>query len=266
MELAWTRFLDGICTWKAEHAFFLIYLLYFLWIYYDTKQIDNKKWVYYIKASILILVFPVTAVGLLMFYTPFYDWTDLHTILPSVVVVSYILAFLWERLLMRHTARCREYYALACVTLVLLVATNLTSLTTKSEESIQGIPVSVYEVLVALEEVVVAERCTIVADAEIMMYARQYSEAFYPAYGRDLWDLSASSYVEAGYTYEYELYDLMQQEYCDEESIEVLVDLMNAYPGYCYVIPAIWPELEGLDTAFLKDTLTSEYVVYYEYK
>ena len=130
MQLEWNRFWNGIANFKENQG--LLWLFCAVAIVYGLKKASQEKRRWLIVSLILgaLVLFPVTAVILLKFYTPFYGWNDLHQLVPFALLIGFGAVELYEFLVtksipgMSMSPVAKRMVSGLCIMVLLFAATN----------------------------------------------------------------------------------------------------------------------------------------------
>lgn len=264
MQLEWNRFLTGIALFKQNQGLVWICCLAVFVVLFKRGMLkENAFWVTSALLSGVVL-FPASAIVLLKVYTPYFNWLDLQVLFPTTILMGYLGVILFDDL----KARCipglkwnkNKNSLLAAMSVVVLfaVATSFHSVDVRIKPDKNGVPVQTAEVFAAVEAYVTEESFVLAAPSEILTYTRLYNASWRPLYGRDLWDQKAASYIQSGYTTEYQYYEFLEQIELELEVREDFIVLVESGTADCVIVPAHWSvwleDVEGYEVAPLTDS------------
>lgn len=245
MQYEWSRFSEGITNLKLN-AGLLVFFCAAVLFAVCRKKSGSKVWAYSSVAWGVLLFFPVSALVLLKFYTPFYDWSDLFVLFPMEMVLGFGGAELWAYLQKKEIPGLRwngigkNIIAVCSVWVLLLFATNFHAFDAKTEADENGIPVKASEAFRALEQAVGEQELVLAAPDEVLAYTRLYNASWTPLYGRDLWSGRAASYINSGYTErDYRYYTILKEMVLPEEERGELTALVSEGAADCVILSLI---------------------------
>ena len=265
MQLEWNRFWNGIANFKENQG--LLWLFCAVAIVYGLKKTSQEKRRWLIVSLILgaLVLFPVTAVILLKFYTPFYGWDDLHQLVPFALLIGFGAVELYEFLVtksipgMSMSPVAKRMVSGLCIMVLLFAATNFHGFDGRLKAEKHGIPRENAEVFDALRQVTQDKQIVLAAPPEMLQYARLYEPSWRPIYGRDLWNGKAASYINSGYDWEWDYYILLEDEVLSEEECKDLVSVINEGKADCIIVPYLWMEIMDEMPGYDLLPLTSSY-------
>lgn len=267
MQLEWTRFIEGITSFKTNQG--MLWILggaFLVWIQYRGKARGNILFWTCVLNGFLVLC-PFSAVVLLKIYTPFYGWKDLQQLFPLMLLMSLagVELFWYLKKLeipgLRLGQNVKTVISAVCVVVLLLFATNFHGFDQKDEADEHGVPLETAEVFDALYEVIGDREMVIAAKWDMLQYARLYEPAWIPFYGRDLWNGKAASYINSGYDREYVYYDYLKYDVLPLVEYKELTGVINENMVDCMIVPFYWlhetGEMPAYDTVRLTDVYTA---------
>ncbi|MCD7807007.1 MAG: hypothetical protein LUH19_06660 [Lachnospiraceae bacterium] len=207
----------------------------------------------------LLVFVPVTGTLLLWGYSGFYDWQDLLMTVPlmSVIALGGCLA------VEKGSGYHRTEVSVLCLLFCLLAATNFHVFDQREKSACYGIPAWAQEAYDALTEAVGDRELLILGDNDLMMYARLYSQDWYPVYGRDLWDTQAKGYVEYDYgTEETQICDILALDTLSEANGRILESYVEENQPDCLIVLSSWEAVLALPTDYNLVTLSGQYIAY----
>ncbi len=246
MQMEWSKWLMGMTSFKEAQGMLWIFVLVLFVVMHKASNEEKQKLFAFSKLTAALVLFPLTAMILLKVYTPFYDWLDLQGIVPWVFLLSlgavkFFEVFRTNQIPGLHfKEKTHTIIGLLCVMVLLLAGTGFRAFTTRQQSVGNGLPIKAAEVFWALEEYLPERKLVVAAPAELISYVRFFEEDWQPLYGRDLWSPKAASYINSGYTMEYEYYELLgKQELTMEEAMK-LAELVRTGPADCVMVPSSW--------------------------
>lgn len=203
----------------------LIAVLLYLWLK-EKKSVDNKvnRLLLYTMVMTGILLFPITAMIMVIYQTAFYDYAWAWSMVPCVAVIAYGLSvFLMD---MEGRSKKKIVPVVAVIALILLVCGNQGTIRTNEEVVGNG-------QIEAIAEHAVQDakdgQAVLWAPKNIMQEVRRYTGEIRLIYGRDMWDEKAGAYDYEAYdenqmeAYEWmELVDMLAGEVESEENFRIL--------------------------------------------
>jgi len=154
----------------------------------------------------------------------------------------------------------RVCVAVASVVLLFATATSFHGFDVRGKADDKGVPVEVSKAFDALEEYVSDEPIVLAAPSEVLKYTRLYNHHWKQLYGRDLWDAKAASYINSGYTSEYQYYEYLEKIEPELEVRDGFAPLIEEGEADCIIVPYLWTywmeDMEGYEVV----TLTDSYV------
>ncbi len=235
----WENWWNYVVEFKELHSLILLIPLAVLLLYQESKQNDNKVFVRFVVIIGVLLFVPLFAIPLEILYTGFYDWNDLFVLLPVAILLPYACVLSLEYLKGK-----RVCWMLALV-ILLLAGTDFRVFTDTQAMGENGIPKEATEVFQSVEELMGEEEFQIAAPTQILAYTRLYDVTWKPAYGRDLWERDGAKYISSSYTWEYELYNILEALPLDAETAERLRSIVLSYEIDCLIVRSYWVEVLG---------------------
>lgn len=276
MLLEWNRWLSGLTSFKEEQGILVIFCIAVLVMWFK-RAADKERSLVLLSVVLGVLVFcPFTAFVLLKGYTPFYDWLDLQLIFPLTLLLSYGGVELWMYVSkaeipgLHLNKRWKGLIAGCCVVVLLLTGTTFHAFDNRLKADKNGVPVEVSVVLGLIREEVGEYPLVLAAPSEVLLYTRLFEDNWVPLYGQDLWSPKAASYIYSGYSVEYQYYELLEEEWLEQEELQEFKQLLLEGPAECVIVPsgwiagmellADWQLIEGNDfyTGIIKKDLVTE--------
>lgn len=198
--LGWQRFTTG-----GKLPAVLMAVLLFLWLAGEWKR--QKGLYFYTVLTVMLCIFPVTAVVLMLYQTRFYDYVWLWSLVPMTVVIAWgITEFLdghWKGLSFSQWRRGLPVTALLLAALVLCGGLGRTYSGWNEESARRQKADGVIEQVLEIRD---GDIC-LWAPREIMEYARERTGRLRLLYGRNMWEEALNAYTYDVYSQEYrELY------------------------------------------------------------
>lgn len=203
----------------------LIAVLLYLWLK-EKKNVDNKVngLLLYTLVMTGILLFPITAMIMVIYQTAFYDYAWTWSMVPGAAVIAYgISIFLMD---MENLSKKKIVPVAAVIACILLVCGNQGTIRTNEKVVEKG------QIEVIAEHAVKEAKegqAVLWAPKNIMQEMRRYTGEIRLIYGRDMWDEKAGAYDYEAYdenrmeAYEWmELVDMLAREVENEDNFRVL--------------------------------------------
>lgn len=203
----------------------LIAVLLYLWLK-EKKNVDNKvnRLLLYTLVMTGILLFPITAMIMVIYQTAFYDYAWTWSMVPGAAVIAYgISIFLMD---MENLSKKKIVPVAAVIACILLVCGNQGTIRTNEKVVEKG------QIEVIAEHAVKEAKegqAVLWAPKNIMQEMRRYTGEIRLIYGRDMWDEKAGAYDYEAYdenrmeAYEWmELVDMLAREVENEDNFRVL--------------------------------------------
>ncbi len=203
----------------------LVTVLLYFWLK-EKKNVDNKvnKLLLYTMIMTGILLFPITAMIVVIYQTAFYDYAWAWSMVPCGAVIAYgISVFLMD---MKSGSKRKMVPMVAMIVLILLVCGNQGTIRTNAKVVEKGQTEAIAEYAVKEAE---DGQAVLWAPQNIMQEVRRYTGEIKLIYGRDMWDEKAGAYDYEAYdenqmeAYEWmELVDMLAGEVENEENFRIL--------------------------------------------
>lgn len=232
-------------AWNGWHSYtetgklaaLLLISLMLLWLYY--KRVDRKNFLIYTTVAAGCCIVPVTAAGLMVYQTRFYDYEWIWSMVPLTAMVSFaVTLFVTEFLrdLTRGDKRKR-----AGVIIMLLAAGLLCGGMgskpwdmTKEREERQAAET----LLTRLREHMGGREICLWAPREVLEYVREYDAGIRLLYGRNMWELSMNAYSYDVYPEELtEVYEWMEGIGREPISAERCAEIVGETGVNCVLLP-----------------------------
>ena len=190
----WNLALQGIDRYLGENRFMVFFLVLLLGVFFFAKRPKCEKagkLLAYTVIMTAVLLCPVTAVGILIYQTGFYEYEWAWSMVPVTAVIAYgITLFLEEKF------KKKLVLGLVIVAAVLFLCGNQGTLQTVSKSKKQALK----EVESVLECIRKEPGEKIVwAPKDMMELVRRKDARIQLVYGRDMWDAKAGSYDYEAY-------------------------------------------------------------------
>lgn len=212
--------------------------LIFLWMTY--KRTSQKTLLIYTTILAVCCVFPVTAAGLMLYQTKFYDYQWIWSLVPMTAVTAYgatvFLMEYWPEL--RRTEWKKGVPVLALLLAVLFLGGGL-QITSHGEEDEKRQRAAAEAVLAQTQAEKGSREICLWAPREIAEYAREADAAIKLLYGRNMWDGWLDAYAYDEYPEEIRaLYEWMEQAASGEaEDIRRQVEAALDAGADCILLP-----------------------------
>lgn len=199
-----------VYTGAGKLAALLLISLMFLWIYY--KRVNRKDFLIYTTVSAGCCILPVTAAGLMLYQTRFYDYEWIWSMVPLTAMVCYgtvlfVTAFLKEQ---AKGDKRKEIGAVLLLLAALALCGSMGAKPWDCEEEQKERRQS-EKVLAGLKERMAGSEICLWAPREILEYAREYDGGITLLYGRDMWEPALNAYSYDVYSPELtEVYEWME--------------------------------------------------------
>lgn len=188
LSSAWAGWLDYTSHGKLA-AVFLAAML-FLW--FGAEKCKQKSFLIYTTCMAVACICPLTAVGLMLYQTRFYDYPFLWSAVPVTALIALAFVLFAEKMLKGRT-RAVIAVSLGILAVMLFVGGGL---------GVTGVKWTNYgqerdrveKVLLPLEEEYNID-WILWAPAEIMEYARDVDDRIELLYGRNMWDEHLNAYT-----------------------------------------------------------------------
>ena len=246
MQLEWNRFLEGLALFKQHQGLvWICFVALFTILFAKQKIKGNALWMTALVLGVAT-VLPVTALVLLKFYTPYYNWLDLQNVFPTVLCMGCLGVYLFEYLKERDIPGVRMgkaakgCIAAICVAILFVTATTFYGMGEREQADAHGVPVETAKAFEALEEVVSAESMVVVAPSHVLQYVRFFNNNWETLYGRDLWDGKAASYIDSGYDTEYQFYEYLEMLEPELEARDGFAPLVESGKADCIIVRQLW--------------------------
>lgn len=228
--------------------------LIFLWLSY--KRISQKTLLIYTTIIAVCCVIPVTAAGLMLYQTKFYDYQWIWSLVPMTAVIAYgavvLLMEYW------HDLKLSEWKkgvpVLALLLTVLALSSGLGKPVFDEEDSKQEAGRAEAEYVLTHSQAEMKKRdICLWAPKEIMEYARETDAAIQLLYGRNMWDEWLDAYAYDIYQEEIRaLYLWMEEAAASGEAADIKSHVERALKAGadCILLPGELDErsVKGLET------------------
>lgn len=246
--LGWQAFMtDGKLA-----ALFMASLI-FLWLTY--KRTAQKTLLIYTTILAACCVFPVTAAGLMLYQTKFYDYPWIWSLVPMTAVTAYgAVLFLMECWPDWKRSEWKKGLPVLALLLAVLVLSGGLQTDVSGGKDAENRRNAEYVLTQVQEEMGKGEIC-LWAPQEIMEYARETDAAIQLLYGRNMWDGWLDAYVYDEYTEEIRaLYEWMEEAAASGEASNIRGHVKAAFEAGadCILLPG---ELDEESVMRLETTL-----------
>lgn len=195
----------GLLTGEGQFLVFFLLALYILWFFKKNEIKELKR---YATVTLLFLLFPLTAKGLMLYATAFYGYAELWVLLPVTLVTGFMFTgftFEWapELPFLRKYPVRREAVCIAAMAVLLFLCGTLSVMPVKTQVASMGhvLPKETEEILeeYVCDGIPEGEKVWLLAPDDIMAYARIYDGRICLPYGRFLWEKELSAYTYDSY-------------------------------------------------------------------
>ena len=192
--LGWRNF----TTAGKMAALFLIALL-FLWVNY--KKVKQKVFLIYTTVSAACCMIPVTAVGLMLYQTKFYDYEWVWSIVPLTAMTGFAVTVFVTDTLKEFIGgdRKKQIAVVLFMVAALILSSGLDRDNRRAAEE-QAERSCAAELLEKVQERMGDREIYLWAPREITEYAREWNPAIQVLYGRNMWDSSLDAYAYDTYS------------------------------------------------------------------
>lgn len=263
MQLEWKEFVTGVSSAKAGYGMLLLFCMILLVAWGIQKHTQAQRLLCTCLLLGVLVFAPLTAVVLLKLYTPFYTWTDLQLLFPTLFLTAFFITELFSYVKglpipgIRAGRYVRTMISAVLIAVLLLSATTFRVFDQSNTQHKNGVPVQTSQIFEALDAVIDTEELLLAAPSELLQYARLYKASWSPLYGRDLWDSRSASYIYSGYTEEYEYFEILDTLWLDEEEYALVHEWIEEGTLDCMIVPVYWVEkvcpAEGYEAIDLAD-------------
>lgn len=204
----------------------LVAAFLYLWLK-PKKAADNKenRMLVYSLIMTVVLLFPITAVAVVIYQTAFYDYAWAWSMVPVAAVVGYAAVQMYQEI-SRGNTRFQKVLPIVIILFVFFICGNQGTLQTDESTGDDGQIRAIAEALVHKEE---AYAPVLWAPKNIMQDMRRQTGEILLIYGKDMWDEKAGAYDYEVYSEEFtgayewlELVELLASLATGEESFEML--------------------------------------------
>lgn len=198
VERAW----EGASRYMSQNHFIVILatVLLVLWLLEKkTTTIVQNRVLVYSLLMILLLLCPLTATGVMIYQTGFYDYEWAWSMVPVTAVIAYGFVLLWSR----NTSRKNKVIlALAVLSICCLCGNQGQVQKVSAEESSERADTK--DIMQLLDSWNGQEKLVVWAPSGIMQEMRRKDGHILLVYGRDMWDEKAGAYDYESYGTEVE--------------------------------------------------------------
>lgn len=238
--------------------------LIFLWLSY--KRVSQKTLLIYTTVIAVCCVIPVTAAGLMLYQTKFYDYQWIWSLVPMTVVIAYgavtLLTEYWHDLKLSEWKKGVPVLALFLALLALSGGPGKSAFDGGNSE--QEVERAEAEAVLAQIQTEMKKRdICLWAPKEIMEYARETDAAIQLLYGRNMWDEWLDAYAYDTYSEEtMALYLWMEEAAASGDAADIKSNVESALRAGadCILLPGELDErsVEGLETTLNVRSLSLE--------
>lgn len=241
LKNAWIGWHDFTAPGKL--AALLLVSLLFLWLYY--KKVSQKNFLIYTTVATVCCIFPVTAAGLMLYQTKFYDYEWIWSIVPLNAMTGYAIT-VWITDFVGDFTKNDKKKSLGAVVLLLAVLVLCGGLGAKPWDSAEERREreAAEAVLAQVQERVPEGDIYLWAPREVMEYAREYDAGIRLLYGRNMWDPHLNAYAYDTYSGELKALERWIRGYGEEEPISdrECAEAVAGTEVNCILLPGNRPE------------------------
>ncbi len=266
MQLEWNRYIEGVIAFKENQGMlWLLCICLFAVLWYKKMLLKHELFL----GSLILggcVVCPISACLLMKVFTPFYSWLDLQQIFPTILLAAVfgteLFFFLKKRNIPGLSLRGfgKTIISAGVLIIILSVSTVFHGFDSKTAVQEQGIPVKTAEIFEGLQGIIGDSEIVLAAPNNMLEYTRLFCTDWHPVYGRDLWSAKSASYINSGYDWEYQYYDILSKDDLSEERAERFTALINEGKADCVIIPDFWLEYIGETPDYEKINVTDIYI------
>lgn len=203
--LGWQDFTDA-----GKFAALLAASLIFLWM--SGRKKTQRTLLIYTTVGAVCCVFPLTAAGLMLYQTKFYDYQWIWSLVPMTAVIAYgavcIMDEYWPGF--RLSEWKKGLPVLILLLAVLLLSSGMETLTADGAQVQKRAAAG--NTLKQVQAEMGGEKICLWAPAEILEYARETDASIELLYGRNMWDKWLNAYAYDTYSEEMlSLYEWMEE-------------------------------------------------------
>lgn len=197
LKNAWAGWHDF--TTSGKLAALLMIALLFLWIHY--KKINQKSFVLYTTVAAVCCICPVTAVGLMLYQTRFYDYKWIWSIVPITAMLGFAATVFVTDFLKDYAenSRWKEVTAILLLAVMLVLGSGLNRDNQEIIE-VQEDRNRAEQLLKKVQEYMGDRTIFLWAPREISEYAREWNAEIQLLYGRNMWEPALDAYVYDTYS------------------------------------------------------------------
>ena len=192
------RAYSGVIRYLNENHFvaILIAVLLFIWIG-NQKAIDKKqnRLLVYTLVVTVVLLCPITAIPVMIYQTPFYDYEWAWSMVPVTAVIAYGIVLLW----CQGKSKAGKYILLTILLIGCFLCGNLGQIQRLTIEEKED-RYNSREVVQALTEMKLTEDFVVWAPKEVMQEIRRLDGTISLVYGRDMWEEKAGAFDYEAYS------------------------------------------------------------------
>jgi len=228
----WRDFIDA-----GKLAALLLASLIFLWT--GEKKPKQETLLVYTTIMTVCCIFPLTAAGLMLYQTKFYDYQWIWSLAPVTAVIACGIV--------RALDRYQYHWKLAVLLLVVLILCGGLGRSVSEDEGDMQARESAENALADVRAEMREESVCLWAPREVLEYARETDASISLLYGRNMWDRWLNAYVYDTYPEQLEaLYQWMEEDAAagEEERMRESVEAALAEGANCILLPE---SLEGVE-------------------
>ena len=189
---------DGIGRYGAANKLLVCFfaVLLFVWLA-EKKEISKgqNRFLVYSLFLTVVLLFPMTAVAVLIYQTPFYDYEWAWSMVPVTAVIAFGIVILWEQELSK-----KKKGLLAAVMVVILCLCGNQGRLQKIPEQEALVKVEIDSILEGVYSASDTGKPVLWGPSGVMQEARRQNGNIKLVYGRDMWDKKAGAYDYEAYS------------------------------------------------------------------
>ena len=224
--------LQGIGRYfEANKLIVLVLAMLLAWWLTDEKPGSEKgrTMIRYTLVMSLVLLFPVTAVFVMIYQTAYYDYEWAWSMVPVTALIAYGAVLLIEK----GVQKGRLLLGILGVAAVLCLCGNQGTLMTVDSDAAEA-QENTAEILREIYALDIEEPCTLWAPKDVMEQVRRLDGKILLIYGRDMWDTKAGAYDYEAYSPEltnaYVWLEVMTQQ---AEVASIMADPIASFTVLC---------------------------------
>lgn len=224
--------LQGLSRYfEANKLVVLLLAILLAWWLVDKKprEIKGKMILLYTLVMSVVLLFPITALFVMIYQTGYYDYEWAWSMVPLTAVLAYGAVLLIER----GGQQAKKFWSILIIAAVLCLCGNQGALLTIEGEDAAAQENTV-EVLQEIYDFGIGNQCMLWAPKNIMEQVRRQDGKILLIYGRDMWDVKAGAYDYEAYSEELtKAYVWLENMEGQAEVASIMADPMASFRILC---------------------------------